>query len=204
MSVLNAMKVGDGWYVVVDSAGQAEDGTRCHQQKLFVLPHAQGVLAARGEVGHLPPYLAMKYMTDAQGGDFDGIAQGFAQFVQQCHDEMAEHVGDRREGYEETSQEIVLVGYSAKRADVLCIVALRSAGSPTFDVQERPTGHFSPGYKIDLRNKTVSDPLDYLGMLVEGQIIEEYAHHSNAVIGGRLTVAKVMQHRVVVTNISGT
>ena len=201
MSVLNAMRIGDGWYVVVDSAAKREDGTRCHQQKLFVLPHALGVIAARGEQAHLPPYLALKYLSDDHGSTFDEIADGFASIVQTAYDEMAVTLGDRCETIEAIGQEIVLVGHSQKLGAVRCIVAVRPDGSPTFTVEDKPTGHFSPGHKIDLRGRTVEGPLDYIGALTEQQILHERAKDIDAIIGGHMTVALVMERRVVITNI---
>ena len=203
MSLLNAFPLGDDWVVCVDSAGLADDGSRPHVQKLFVLPFASGVFACRGEQSKLPAALAGQYLTDRWGADFDGILETFPALVQKCHDELSGHL----EGWgalDQHAQELILVGYSPRRGRVVCLLAERAAGESSFTVVEKDRGHIAPDPGFDPSTTTANDLFHLSWLTAAAQVQRERAKDAGAPIGGHITVAVVRERRVIVSNIGST
>lgn len=201
MSLLNAMKVGDFFYVWVDSIAVDSDGGRHHVQKLFPLPFARGVFAVRGEQSKVPAALAGQYLTDRWGISFDEVLKTFPTLLQKCHDELADHLQDRA-GLEAVGQEIVLVGWSDERNAPVCMLALREAGQSVFYFTEKPTGFVSPDPGHDpSQQQRKENIMRTVWDIASAQSIQERRLDPSVSIGGHVTVAVVGQRQVHLWNI---
>ena len=195
MSLLNAMPIGEVFYVWVDSIGVSDDGGRHHVQKLFPLPFARGVFAVRGEQSKVPAALAGQYLTDRWGISFDAVLKTFPALLQKCHDELADHLQDRV-GLEAVAQEIVLAGWSDERGAPVCILARRAAGESNFEFMEKPKGFVSPDPGHDPSGQRKENIMRTIWDIASAQSIQERRIDPLAAMGGHVTVAVVGNKQV--------
>lgn len=167
--------------------------------KLILIPAAATIIACRGEQT-LARWTMSELVRRTGGQDFDEMLSIMPSVLETCHAEalrQAQAVGIKISGLD---AELALVGYSEQATRVLCMHFTRSDRQAHFSALRRDTGVLSPPVSNALANPS-SDPFELQRNIAGAQTAEWKAKSPADPIGGRLVVARVTKHEVIVRNL---
>ena len=172
--------------VVVDTEGQTDEGKYVELSKMLVLPHANVVVAIRGQNIFLNGLFSALQMI--QSSSFDEITDGVPSALQQTmgYIKQVEHLFR----CPVDAQEVVLVGYSASARQMLCLTYLPD-GDGGFVESEVDDTYLSPWMPDEWERPFKATTPDHVRIISTQQIADAKVLHPDAALGGRLLLAEL-------------
>lgn len=187
MSLVNVWITPTKAMVVVDTEGQAQAGGEYFEvSKMLTLPHANIVLAARGQNAFISVVFSLVHL--GTGGTFDEIEASIETALAQATAYL-KTMEERffRSVYE---QEIVLVGYSHCRRAMHCI-SYQSKDASGFEVHDVDEAYLSPwdgpAWGLPMPVTTAQ----HARIVSTEQVAMAKALDPSAPLGGRLLLAEL-------------
>jgi len=184
MSTLNFWCYRDLAVVACDTAMSGRDGEPTGEcSKLFHIPHANVVVAGRGQMLHVAAVAMGLQLTP---GDFDDFVQVWPDLLQRV-DERARENGSPYVG----GAFLVLLGWSRSRSHFRAIVSQRSSVDAHFESAEIPSclSPYEATWKDFPEPKILNAPS--IVKLVRFQIDHARADGHGASFGGSLVIAEL-------------
>jgi hypothetical protein len=192
MSLLNVV-VGDGvgWLCVDTNSQFIADGRYLHQSKMVSLAHLNAVVACRGELNFLAHMFLNCFLTPAD--EFDSLLDSWSRRLTEATANYLQQAEAMQFDAGAVGHEVLLLGWSNARGQLVCLAACRESTKDEFDVVEVKC-RIAPD-----PGRSVSDlsSLSAMEVLARDQVRTIRRDSPSEPIGGRLLLAEVTRRQTV-------
>lgn len=204
MSIINISYSADAGYVSSDtqvSLRTADGPVLSDMNKLFVIPTARTVVAARGEQS-LIRWLVGHYLESNDGLTFDSIVESADAVLTACWQALLDVAKAQGVDPESLEFQIEIVGYSDEHSMIRRLQLRRLSGDERWQIVRTPMPLVSPVHRADLSQMpAVEDHAAYHLATAAAQVEAIKAGDPMSPIGGQLVLAKITKEEVTVRNL---